>query len=107
MAEDTRLISQTEAYFSTIRKRIAIMAERIIRHQLEKEERTIMTLMERKKRNERLRYMEEQISKRYATCEVNDKRCFVTSKGIVFSIFEFPSEDALCIEYADSQLEAK
>ncbi|MEG1523466.1 MAG: hypothetical protein RR297_01020 [Clostridia bacterium] len=51
--------------------------------------------------------MEEQISKRYATCEVNDKRCFVTSKGIVFSIFEFPSEDALCIEYADSQLEAK
>ena len=59
-----------------------------------------MTSME-SKRNEMLLYVRSKLLKKYKMQKVGKTERFITDKGVVFSVFQFPGENALCIEYAE------
>lgn len=42
----------------------------------------------------------------YLKARVADRECFKHRSGIYFRLFEFPGENALCIEYAENDTEA-
>lgn len=51
--------------------------------------------------------MSEQLARRYEKEIVKNQECFKHESGSFFRLFEFPGENALCIEYAESYEEAQ
>ena len=51
--------------------------------------------------------LEKLLEQRYTRIFINSRFCFMKSTGAVFSVRQFPGEDAIVVEYADSCAEAE
>ncbi len=66
-----------------------------------------MTYMEKKKLNSRLMSLEKKFDSSFPSCYVNGTKCYKNKQSCLFLIDAFNSENALVIEYADNEDEAK
>ena len=104
----SRSILKMAAYFSTIRRRKVTMEALIIKFQLGEEACTVMISMEQKKqRDDRLTYLLENLRKQFQSVKVNGKDLLQTDNGTVFTLTAFPGDNALVIEYAENIFEAE
>lgn len=66
-----------------------------------------MNLTERMKKNDVFLDIKKRFEAKYPVKTFGKNECFIASNGVIFRPFEFPGEDALGIEYAETAEEAK
>lgn len=66
-----------------------------------------MSLMAQKSKNDVLEEIEKRFQSIYPVKIYGENKCFLASNGQLFRPFEFPGEEALAIEYADTPEEAR
>ena len=66
-----------------------------------------MTLMEKKKRNERIEKLKNMLSQKYSSQDVAGKEFFVKPDGGFFIISPFPGEMEAVLEYGEDLQEAE
>ena len=65
-----------------------------------------MNLMEQKRRNDAFLEVENQFKEKYPRKTFGKNSCFVAPNGVIFRPFEFPDDNALAIEYAETPEDA-
>lgn len=85
-------------YCSTTQRKEVITVGHIIKSLPGKEELIIMSWTEQ--RNEMFQKIKIRLNALYERENIKDKECFKHKDGLYFRLFEFPGENALCVEYA-------
>lgn len=57
-------------------------------------------------RNEMFQKIKVRISELYRNENIKGQECFINESGMYFRLFEFPGENALCVEYAENREDA-
>lgn len=66
-----------------------------------------MSLTEQRRRSDAFHEMEQRFKEEYPAQQFGKNTCFLAPGGLIFRLFEFPGEEALAIEYAETPNEAE